>query len=108
MITAALPSESKSITAAESLLPVVQVAERLTGRRPSPSTIWRWVRKGVIGGVKLNATRYLGRWHCKPSDFQSFLERETAAVLESESGVAAESPSGPAQVDDELRGAGLL
>ena len=36
---------------AEELMPVSQAVERFTGRRISPSTGWRWTRRGVRGIV---------------------------------------------------------
>lgn len=108
MVAASLPSLSNATSIPEQLRPVSQVAEELTGCRPSPSTIWRWVRKGVVGGVKLSATRYLGKWHCKLTDFQRFLERETAAVLEADTDDRPVGSSAPPANEVELRAAGLL
>lgn len=64
----------------ELLEPVAGVAERLTGQRPSPATLWRWLRKGCRG-AKLNAVMHSGRWLCTEADFRQFIEDQTAAAL---------------------------
>ncbi len=83
----------------EILRPIAKVAERRTGKRPSPATTHRWRLKGVRG-VKLNAVLLGGSWLCTEQDFDRFIEEQTAAAL---------APSAPqTATDDELRAAGLL
>ena len=84
------------------LQPVATVAHQLTGRRPSPPTIHRWVRIGVGGGVKLTVAYHAGKWMTTTVAFNQFLAEQTAARMasyESESDAAS---------DDDLRAVGLL
>ena len=83
----------------ELLKPVPKVAERFTGKRPAPATVWRWLRKGCRG-VKLNALMLGGQWLCSEDDFREFLRAQTDAQLAATSGKTAS--------DDELTAAGLL
>ena len=78
------------------------IANRRTGRRPSPATVWRWCRKGVRGGsVKLQAVFHGGCWQTTPEAFDQFIADQTAAALSLH--------DEPKDVtDDELRNAGLL
>jgi hypothetical protein len=64
----------------DDLRPVTLVAERRTGKRPSPSTIYRWVRRGTRGG-RLEAVHVHGAWHTTDAAFTDFIRRQTAAVL---------------------------
>ena len=80
------------------LRPIPQQAERLTGKRPSPATVWRWLRKGCRG-VKLNALMLGGQWLCTEDDFREFLRGQTEAQFARTSGGAS---------DEELEAVGLL
>ena len=82
----------------ELLRPVAKVAQRVTGKRPGGTTVWRWLRKGCRG-AKLKAVMLGGQWLCTESDFRQFIDDQTAAQL-------AKHPGGVS--DDELREAGLL
>jgi hypothetical protein len=82
----------------EQLQPVPTVAEQRTGRRPSPATCWRWIRRGTRGG-RLRASYIHGRWYTTPSDFDDFIRRQTEAAL---------APAVPTPSDIELRALGLL
>ena len=86
----------------ELLHPISTVVERLTGRRPSPATVWRWLRKGVRG-AKLNAVLCGGKWLCTEQDFRLFLQEQTDAALAA-STTAARVPD----VDEALKAQGLL
>ena len=79
---------------------VAQVAKRRTGKRPSPATIFRWVKKGLRGGkVKLAAKFHSGYWATTEAAFDKFLDDQTAAAFASQS----------ASIDDEtLQAEGLL
>jgi hypothetical protein len=80
--------------------PVSIVAKRRTGRKPSKPTIWRWVRKGIRGRVKLQAVCHSGTWFTTPEAFDQFLMAQTNAALA--------DPPPDSDEDDRLREAGLL
>jgi hypothetical protein len=41
----------------ETLSPVLPLIRAKLGVSPSPATLWRWVNRGVSGGVRLRAVR---------------------------------------------------
>lgn len=82
----------------EILQPIPKVAERRTGKRPAPATVWRWIRKGCRG-AKLNAVMLGGQWLCTDEDFDRFIAEQTAAAL---------AGSVETATDEELRQEGLL
>jgi len=84
---------------ATDLRPVSLIARNLTGKRPSPSTVWRWVKRGNRGG-KLDAVMIGGSWHTTPGAFAAFVSRQTAAAFTETSSVDAS--------DATLAAAGLL
>lgn len=84
----------------ELLLPIHKVAERVTGRRPSPATCCRWIHKGCKG-AKLHALQLGNKWLCTESDFRRFMEEQTEAVFQS-------TARDDAVVDAALESAGLL
>ena len=66
----------------DTLEPVSLIAKRLTGKRPSHPTIWRWVKQGVRGGtVTLEAFCYAGSWHTTRAAFAEFLREQTAVAM---------------------------
>ncbi|WP_339743364.1 DUF1580 domain-containing protein [uncultured Rubinisphaera sp.] len=79
---------------------VMTVAKRRTGKRPHPSTVWRWCKKGVRGGsIKLAAIFSGGYWQTTDAAFNKFLQDQTdAAFSQGDGGVS----------DAELRSAGLM
>jgi len=98
-----LATDVRSLIDLESddLRPVWIVARDRTGRRPSPATVWRWVRKGVRGG-RLEAVFLQGVWHTTSAAFADFIRRQTAAALNL-------PPNEPVIAsDDALRAVGLL
>lgn len=63
---------------------VTSLAERATGHRPSPPTVWRWCKKGVkVGGgrVRLEAVKVSGQWHTTPAAWAAFIQTQTDAAL---------------------------
>lgn len=80
--------------------PVETIAYRVTGTRPSRTTTWRWVKRGVGGGIRLQAVLYLDRWMTTEAAFREFLHRRTEAALQPQ--------TVPPASDDDLRAAGLL
>lgn len=85
------------------LEPIGTVAERVLGDRPSRPTLWRWLRRGVAGGIKLEAVHALNGWRTTEAAFMNFLERRSEAMLQ---------PRNPDLIpeadDDTLRETGLL
>lgn len=61
------------------LEPIVIVAERHLGERPSGTTIWRW-RKGLSSGIKLPAIHALNGWRTTSAAFLNFLERRSEVL----------------------------
>lgn len=55
-----LATDSAVVSEDEKLLPVPVAVESVTGYRPTPSTAWRWTKKGV-GGVRLQTAVLGGR-----------------------------------------------
>jgi hypothetical protein len=53
---------------------VATYVQSRTGRRPSPSTVFRWIQKGV-GGVRLDAHKIGGRYYTGRHAVDDFLER---------------------------------
>jgi hypothetical protein len=68
------------VETAEGLAPVGQIAQDLTGKRSSPSTYWRQIKKGCRGG-KLDAVFIRGIWYTTPAAYSDFIRRQTAAAL---------------------------
>lgn len=79
------------------------IAKRITGRRPTPSTIWRWCTQGLRGGrIRLACAFHAGRWCTTEDAFRAFIEAQTQAQIEC-------PPSKYAVASDAaLRAAGLL
>jgi hypothetical protein len=64
------------------LRPIGEIAEAVTGRRPSPAAQWRWLHQGFFNGtVKLAAQRHAGMWLTTRADFERFIAEQTAAAL---------------------------
>lgn len=77
------------------------IAERRTGRRPAPSTVWRWAQKGLRGGqVRLACLFHSGAWMTTPAAFEQFIADQTRLQVE--------TSSEHDVTDDELRAGGLL
>lgn len=74
-----------AVSDTQTFIPVYDIVTQRFGNRPSPQSIHRWVRKGVAGGVRLQAVRHGGTWHCKPEWFDEFIQAQTDKVLSSES-----------------------
>jgi hypothetical protein len=67
-----------SVPEDEKLLPVPKAVELETGYRPTPSTAWRWTKKGV-GGVKLETAVLGGRPVTSRKNVREFVAQTTAA-----------------------------
>ena len=66
------------MSASAVLNPPVAV-ELETGWRPTPSTAWRWTRKGVAGGHKLRTAILGGRPVTSRQWVREFIDAQTAA-----------------------------
>lgn len=62
----------------EKLLSVPAAVEAETGYRPTPSTAWRWTKKGV-GGIKLETVIFGGRPATKRVWVREFIAATSAA-----------------------------
>jgi hypothetical protein len=85
----------------DTLEPVSAIAKARTGKRPAPSTIWRWVRKGCRG-VRLEAIQHSSVWMTTPAAFADFLRRQTDHALGPRESADDES------LDEALAAEGLL
>lgn len=75
-----------------------------TGRTPATSTIWRWVLRGVRGGIRLESFRVGGTSYTTREMVQRFIDRtsqSTATVSISPAGVIVTSD--PTAADDDRR-----
>jgi hypothetical protein len=88
----------------DTLVSVRELAKERLRKNISPSTIWRWVRKGCRG-VRLEAVQVLGSWHSTPEAFAAFIAGQTAAALDGNAPIP--SLRTPEKVE-RLRAAGLL
>lgn len=64
------------IAPGDQLSPVAKVAERLTGQRPHPTTVCRWVRKGSAG-VVLPSVIVAGKRMTSPEAFGAWIREVT-------------------------------
>ena len=75
-----------------------------TGRTPATSTIWRWVLRGVRGGIRLESFRVGGTSYTTREMVQRFIDRTSqsaATVSVTPAGVIVTSD--PTSVDDDHR-----
>jgi hypothetical protein len=79
---------------------VVTIMVRLTGRRPHPSSLWRWTRRPGRGGP-LPAQMIYGQWHSTEAAIREWLARKSAYQPRRDA-----VTTGPS--DDALRQRGLL
>lgn len=62
------------------LRPIGDIAFEKTGKRPSPATQWRWLRRGCRG-VVLNGSFIGGRWLTSEANFDAFIQGQTQKQL---------------------------
>jgi hypothetical protein len=95
--------------ASQELRPARKLFEQLTGTRPSPSTLHRWLHRGVCGGIKLRAVRLGGEWLCSRGDVDEFIAAQTRAAYAACQPVGEVDEEGrTAEMDNALSKAGLL
>lgn len=89
---------------ADDLRPVSQLMHDLTGRRPSPATLWRWCSRGTSRAGVLPSLTVFGTRHTTREALVEWLRRgsEVAPVA------APESDARDQATDRRLRSAGLL
>jgi hypothetical protein len=58
------------------------IGER-TGKTPATSTAWRWVLRGVRGGIKLESFRVGGTTFTTPEMLKRFIDRTSATIASS-------------------------
>lgn len=63
-----------------------------TGKTPATSTAWRWVLRGVRGGIRLEVFRLGGTTYTTPELIERFMEATTGTV-KVESATAATTPT---------------
>lgn len=88
------------------LRPVPEIAERVTGQRPTRSTRWRWRIQGVDGGITLEAVPYGGTWMTTEGAFRDFLARRAESL--NRRSTARDEASTEASDDEALENAGLI
>ena len=94
---------------ASELRPSHKLFEQLTGTRPSPSALHRWLHKGVCGGIKLQAVRLGGEWLCTRQAIDQFIEAQTTRAYAScQSDAPAVDDRRPARMERDLAAAGLV
>lgn len=92
----------------DELTPVAELCRKRLGRSISPATRWRWIKRGVRGGIRLEAVLVNGQWMTTPAAFAQFLREQTAAALRLPD-VGDDSPAErPKATERKLRAAGLL
>ena len=95
------------------LQPLGKLARQMIDKDVSPTTCWRWTRKG-INGIKLETWRVGGRVYSTREAFDRFVRESTAAAerapSESKSmpGRSTASTQRPESTERRLRDKGLL
>lgn len=84
------------------LEPITDIAQRITGERPSRPTMWRWTRKGCRG-VVLPAQFAMNGWRTTEAAFRWFIAQRTEVMLQPRA-----TATVPSVDDDALHAAGLL
>ena len=87
----------------DDLRPVAQLMADLTGRRPSPATVWRWCSRGTGRAGVLPSLVIYGTRHTTREALLEWLRRESAPADADDS-----TAERDASVDRKLRAAGLL
>jgi len=73
-----------------------------TGKTPATSTAWRWVLRGVRGGIKLEVLRIGGTTYTTPEMIEQFIARTSASASPSTAESSRHDPASIA-VDHEAR-----
>lgn len=87
----------------DSLLPLSTLVRHLPNA-PSPATLWRWHKRGILG-IRLEIIRIGGRVYSTDAALADFIRATTEARAEADN---AQSEARPPATEDRLRNAGLL
>ncbi|MEX0784683.1 MAG: DUF1580 domain-containing protein [Dehalococcoidia bacterium] len=104
MTTATLDAPAPIDLDTAEIRPVAQLAADLTGRRPSPATIWRWCRRGTRRAGRLPAVVAFGTWHTTAEAYRAWIQRGSEPTPPQDDAAAERSPA----TERRLRKAGLL
>ena len=92
----------------EELVPPADGIKELTGKRPSPSSCWRWISKG-LRGHKLESVKVLGRTYSSLPAIRRWLTKVESSRIEAQ---AASRSDGTGERSEstqrELEAAGLV
>lgn len=90
----------------DELLTLAQAC-RLLPRKPSPATLWRWRKVGVLVNgqrIRLECIRVGGKWHTTRKAFSEFVRSQTEAATIDDT----ESTERSERTERKLTEAGLL
>lgn len=90
----------------DDLRPVNEIVKARLGKRVSPATLWRWIRKGTRG-ARLEVVYVAGCWCTTEGAFGEFLRQQTANALGDDAPPESPAPR-TAEKTAKLRRAGLL
>jgi len=87
------------------LRPVAELLTSLTGRRPSPPTVWRWCVKGTRRAGKLPAVKLFNQWHSNRKALLQWLAADSERP-----DVPTDDEPGPrdTELEKQLQTAGLI
>jgi hypothetical protein len=89
----------------DDLRPVAELVKQLTGRRPSPASVWRWTQKGTRRAGKLPAIRVFGQQHTTREALLQWLQTDNVQSASTADDCSSErSP----ETESRLKDAGLL
>lgn len=80
--------------------------EELTQDRPSPTTYWRWINKG-LRGHRLRSVKVLGRTYTSRQEIRRWLAAVEAARTAPQTESTDEPSERPAFIQSQLESAGL-
>lgn len=55
---------------------VVDIAQKVLAYKPSSASVHRWCKLGNVDGLKLEAKKIGGRWHCTEEAFNSWIDSQ--------------------------------
>ena len=94
----------------DTLSPILPLLRTRLGVSPSPATVWRWVNRGVGGGVRLRAVRVGKRLFSSEQWVTEFISGQQPTSPTPTSPTPTSPTSSPRSSDEAaaLRAAGLL
>ena len=94
----------------EKLLPINKIpahVEKRTGKRPSLPTSYRWINRGIAGGIRLEVIAIGGSLYCSEESLNRFFREVTAAKQKRHSPAVDHAPSNR-QLERDARKLGLV